>query len=356
MRAALVVLALAARAAASTAPPIIDVGPLLGGSAAERQSVVRQIGDACTSVGFFYVVGHGVDAALQSRLDSASATFFAQPPAVKRRIDMARAGSRWRGYFAVGEELTSSIVDQKEGLYFAAELPDSDARPLHGPNLWPPEADAPGLRACVLDYMDALRTLAYTLLQAVGEAVELPIDFFAADFAEPTTLFRVFHYPPHDERWGADAQGVGEHTDYGYLTILRQDDSGGLQARALDGAWTDVPPVEGALIVNLGDALEHCTGGLLRATPHRVLQRAGATSGRLSFPFFFDPAFDAPMRSCRHLLPPALRALADERRRSAPGRWDGRDVSQYEGTYGDYLIAKVSKVFPELAQRTALHM
>ena len=90
---------------------------------------------------------------------------------------------------------------------------------------------------------------------------------------------------------------VGEHTDMGFLTVLKQDSSGGLQVRAAgsDAEWTDVPPLPSTFVVNLGDCLERCTGGLLRATAHRVMQRLGAQSGRYSFPFFFDPAFDAPM-------------------------------------------------------------
>ena len=104
--------------------------------------------------------------------------------------------------------------------------------------------------------------------------------------------------------------------------------------------------------MNLGDALERSTGGLLRATPHRVQPRRGATRPRLSLPFFFDPSFDAPMRSCEALMTPALRASAEARRAAAPQRWDGRSMEDLSGTYGAYLLAKVAKVFPELAGAT----
>ena len=299
--------------------------------------------------GFFYVVNTGVDEACVERLQECAKTFFAQPREVKRSIEMAKAGARWRGYFEVGEEFTSGIVDEKEGLYFAAERPE-DKRPLHGENQWPDENITPGMRDVVLDYMDSMSCLAKALLEAIAASIGLDATHFGKQFADPTTLFRIFHYPPHDARWGGETFAVGEHTDYGYLTVLKQDDSGGLQVK-VGGEWIDAPPVPNSFVCNLGDALEHNTGGLLRATPHRVRQRSAARTGRFSFPFFFDPSFDAQLTSCRHLLPLALQHAADERQKAAPKRWDGRSVELFEGTYGEYLMHKVRKVFPELSNQ-----
>jgi isopenicillin N synthase-like dioxygenase len=95
--------------------------------------------------------------------------------------------------------------------------------------------------------------------------------------------------------------GVGEHTDYGYLTLLLQDNSGGLQVKLANGSWIDAPPIHGSLVVNLGDALEHNTGCLIKATPHRV--RHTSSSNRMSFPFFFDPSFSKRMESIVSQLP-----------------------------------------------------
>ena len=246
--------------------PIIDVSPGLHGRSVESRQVISAIGEACMGTGVFYVVGHGVPMDTQAQLEEAATRFFAMPSSKKKSIEMARAGQRWRGYFSVGEELTSGVVDQKEGLYFARESP-LDTRPLHGANLFPAKGDAPGLRLAVLSYMEALEALSSALLQAIGVSIGLPDDHFRAAFSEPTTLFRIFHYPPHDNRWGQMSMGVGEHTDYGYLTILKQDASGGLQVRTVDGEWAEVPPIPDAFVVNLGDALERSTGGLLRGTP-----------------------------------------------------------------------------------------
>jgi len=159
--------------------------------------------------------------------------------------------------------------------------------------------------------------------------------------ADPLVLFRIFHYPPTTRPAdGEEAWGVGEHTDYGVLTILKQDDVGGLQVRTGSG-WIEAPPIPGSFVCNIGDMLERLTSGLYRSTPHRVLNRAGR--GRLSFPFFFDPGFEATVEPV--VAPEAAEGVRSE-------RWDGASVHDFRGTYGDYVLAKVSKVFPELRAKT----
>jgi isopenicillin N synthase-like dioxygenase len=252
---------------------------------------------------------------------------------------MALGGRAWRGYFRVGDELTSGKPDQKEGLYFGAELPADDPRvragtPLHGPNLFP-ERPA-GLREAVLDYMAALTDLGHRLMAGLALGLGLEDTYFADRITvEPLTLFRIFNYPPPSD---PDLWGVGEHTDYGLLTILLQDDAGGLEVRSRSG-WVPAPPIPGAFVCNIGDMLDRMTGGLYRSTPHRV--RNPAPRDRLSFPFFFDPNFFAPVRPidlAGRDLPPDDR---DE-------RWDRASVHEFRGTYGDYLLGKVGQVFPEL--------
>src|SRR5215813_2713471 len=200
----------------SAALPVIDVGPLAGRSpAAARAGVAGQIQAACRERGFFYITGHGVPAGLLDQLADASAEFFALPLADKLEIEMARGGRAWRGYFPVGGELTSGRPDLKEGLYFGAELAADDPRvvaglPLHGPNLFPRRV--PRLRPLVLAYLDALTAAGQAVLAGVALSLGLDAGYFAAGCtADPTVLFRIFHYPPsppQDEGWG-----VGEHTD-----------------------------------------------------------------------------------------------------------------------------------------------
>jgi isopenicillin N synthase-like dioxygenase len=329
--------------------PVVDVSALRGKPAA-RDKVARQVDAACRDVGFFYIVGHGVDEALQGRLDALSREFFGLPEGEKARIGMARGGRAWRGWFPVGGELTSGRPDRKEGIYFGAESGPQHPRvvagvPLHGPNLFP--AQPAGLREAVLSYMWSMTNLGHLLSAAVGRALGLADDWFASHLtADPTVLFRIFHYPPTTAEGARDGPaaeqgwGVAEHTDYGLLTILRQDDTGGLEVRTPTG-WTSAPPVPGSFVCNLGDMLERMTGGLYRSTPHRV--RSTGRAGRVSFAFFFDPSWDAEVRPLPLDRPP-------EAVPSAP-RWDGANVHELSGTYGDYLLAKVAKVFPDLGAR-----
>lgn len=295
--------------------PVIDIGALVNGSP-DRYAVAAAIGRACREDGFFYVTGHGVDNTLQHDLERFSREFFEQDLDRKLEIRMSRGGRAWRGYFPVGDELTSGRPDLKEGLYFGAELPADHPKvragtPMHGQNLF--SAHPARLRETVLAYLAAMTKLGHTLMAGIAISLELEESHFADRYtADPLILFRIFNYP---HATGLAGQwGVGEHTDYGLLTILKQDDNGGLQVRSRSG-WLDAPPTPGSFVCNIGDMLDRLTGGRYRSTPHRVLP--SRTRDRLSWPFFFDPNFDADVIT---------------------------------GTYGDYLLAKVGKVFPELGR------
>ncbi|SCK45867.1 Isopenicillin N synthase [Variovorax sp. HW608] len=322
--------------------PVIDVSGLASGGPAQGE-VAARIGAACRAHGFFYVVGHGVDPALVKRLEDLSRRFFAQDEATKMRWRMALGGRAWRGYFPLAGELTSGRPDWKEGLYLGTELPEDHplvrARtPVHGPNLFPA---IEGLRETILAYMDAVTQLGHRLMEGIALGLGLAPDYFARRYtADPLILFRIFNYPTQPVPEGMDVHwGVGEHTDYGLLTILHQDDVGGLQVRTPEG-WIEAPPVAGSFVCNIGDMLDRMTGGLYKSTPHRVTRN---TSGRdrLSFPLFFDPNFEARVQRIEGLA--GASALDD-----SAARWDRANVHAFNGKYGDYLLAKVSKVFPQL--------
>jgi len=322
--------------------PIIDIAPLVG-AADERACVAAQIGAACRAHGFFYITGHGIDEALVARLEALSRRFFELDEATKMQWRMALGGRAWRGYFPLGGELTSGRPDWKEGLYLGTELADDHpavaARtPVHGRNLFP---DIDGFKAAILDYMAAVTQLGHRLMEGIALSLGLPATYFAERYtADPLILFRLFNYPSQPVPEGLDVQwGVGEHTDYGLLTILHQDDVGGLSVHT-PGGWIDAPPIPGSFVCNIGDMLDRMTGGLYKSTPHRVRRN---TSGRdrLSFPLFFDPNFEARVQRIEGL------AGAEARDDSAE-RWDRANVHAFSGRYGDYLLAKVSKVFPQL--------
>lgn len=324
--------------------PVIDIAPLFERrDGAGRAAAARAIERACRDSGFFYVTNHGVTDTIVATLDAESRRFFALPRAAKAKIAMEHGGPAWRGWFPLEGELTSGRPDQKEGLYLGTELPPDDPRvragwPLHGANQWP-EA-LPSLRPAAEAYMAATTRAARAVMEGVALALGLDADYFARTYtAEPTVLFRIFLYPANRVS-DATPWGVGEHTDYGLLTLLAQDGSGGLQVKSPRG-WIDAPPLPGTLVCNIGDILDRLTGGWFRSTPHRVRNISGRD--RLSFPLFFDPGFAAEIRP----LPPEATIGTGE----AGERWDGADVHRISGTYGDYLLGKVGKVFPALKAR-----
>ena len=301
-------------------------------------AIARAIDEACREVGFFSVVHHGVDLTLAARLDTLAREFFGRPDHEKAAVAMVHGGTAWRGWFPLRGELTSGTPDHKEGYYFGRELPATDRRvrggvPLHGPNLWPVRPAE--LRATLLAYLAALEALGQRLTAAISVAWGLePSALRDRWFQDPVILLRLFRYPPPR---AAATRGVGEHTDYGFLTLLWQDASGGLEVRGHD-TWVEVPPDPEALVCNLGDMLDRVTGGRYRSTPHRV--RSPRAGDRISIPFFFDPDWDAVMEE----LPlPGARPADDAGR-----RWDGASVHEFSGTYGEYLTAKVARVFPAL--------
>lgn len=320
--------------------PIINISPLFS-DADGRQFVAEQIRKACCEFGFFYITGHDVDEALQEGLESLSRQFFAQPLETKMEIRMALGGRSWRGYFPVGDELTSGQPDLKEGIYFGAELGEDHplvkaGTPMHGANLFP--AHPPELRETVLDYMTAMTELGHRLMEGMALSLGLEENYFAARYTiDPLTLFRIFNYTSGKETgWG-----VGEHTDYGLFTILKQDDSGGLQVKSKgewpNSEWIAALPIANSFVCNIGDMLDRMTGGLYRSTPHRV--RNQSSRDRLSFPFFFDPNFNAEVKAIQMGI-----QISDDTQQ----RWDKTSVHDFSGTYGDYILGKVSKVFPAL--------
>lgn len=325
----------------SSQVPVIDLENLLNGQ--DAKTVAKEIGSACRDKGFFYITGHGISPKLEQAMEELAADFFKREETYKARYSMSKAGRAWRGYFPVGGELTSGKPDWKEGFYFGEEHADDhpgvlQKRPLYGKNLFP---DIPSFRLTVLQYMQAMTQLGHKLMTGIALSLELPADYFFQNYThDPITLFRIFHYPPpppsQELLWG-----VGEHTDYGLLTLLKQDGVGGLQVKAAEG-WIDAPPLPNTYVCNIGDMLDRLTAGLYRSTPHRVLNRS--TLDRYSFPFFFDPGFDAAIKR----LPLTDEQLAQIQATPGSERWDQTDIQTYQGSYGDYLLKKIGKVFPDL--------
>jgi isopenicillin N synthase-like dioxygenase len=268
--------------------------------------------EAAHEVGFFYLTGHGVPAALTRRVLAAARRFFALSRAEKDAVAMVRS-PHFRGYTRLGGELTGGEVDWREQIDIGPERnpvggPGTpDYLWLQGPNQWP--AGLPELPGIIADWDAALAAVARRLLQHWAASLGSPPDVFEAAFAAtPATLIKIVRYPAT----AAGSQGVGAHRDSGVLTLLlAEPGSQGLQVRpgqSGDG-WIDVPVRDGAFIVNIGELLELATGGYLRATEHRVNLRHAAD--RISVPYFFNPRLDAQIPTLS--LPPDLATRASPR-------------------------------------------
>lgn len=290
-----------------TTIPTLDLRKFSPGTQ-QRDERLEELRRTVGSIGAFYLVGHGIEPEAGDRLFEHSRRFFALPETERRAIEMANS-PHFRGYTALGNELTLGRPDWREEVDIGAERPlriEPDGPPywgLQGPNQWP--AALPELRPAVLNWIDRLQAVAAVLARAVSESLGLPRDYFDDAFQpDPHLLVKLVRYPGRD---GDDRQGVGPHKDSGFLTFVLQDDRAGSGLQFFDGHdWVDVVPQRGAFVINLGEALELATGHRLRATQHRV-QSPPAGHDFFSIPFFFNPRFDyvvKPIDFPAGVLPP----------------------------------------------------
>ncbi|MGC4025583.1 MAG: isopenicillin N synthase family oxygenase [Mesorhizobium sp.] len=259
-----------------------------------RQAFLNDLRSAARDVGFFYLTGHDIPNEQIDDLFAEARRFFALPLDEKLKIEMINS-PQFRGYTRVGGERTRGLADWREQLDFGVErdtIPQDAGAPawtrLQGPNLWP---DAlPELRNAILDWQQKTTATAIRLLRAFAAALEQPEDIFSPIYGtSPNHRMKIVKYPGRDST--QDDQGVGAHKDGGFLTLLLQDEQKGLQVE-YNGAWVDVEPIPGTLVVNIGELLELASNGYLRATVHRVVTPpAGVT--RYSVPFFFSAQLDS---------------------------------------------------------------
>jgi isopenicillin N synthase-like dioxygenase len=271
---------------------VVDLTGLGAGHPAAVRRVAAELGRACRDVGFFYIRNHGVPDALISGIFDCSQAFFAAPAALKDDLAISRSRHN-RGYVGVAtESLNLAQADLKEAFNIGLDLPASDpevmaGKPFRGVNLWPA---MPHFRETALSYFNALWRLGLDLHLAIATDLGLPPSFFAGKFDRPMATLRLLHYPPRDASEG-QISGAGEHTDYGSLTILLNDNTGGLEVRRRDGTWITAPPIPGAFVCNIGDCLMRWSNDTYVSTPHRVTSPPGRD--RYSVAFFFDPNPDA---------------------------------------------------------------
>jgi isopenicillin N synthase-like dioxygenase len=274
--------------------PLIDIAPLREGSPAGLARVAREIGAAAREIGFFGVVNHGVPTAIVDDMFAAAQTFFALPFETKQALTIEQSAA-YLGYARIALERLdpSRPGDVKESFNLGRERADDDpdvlaGTPFVGRNLWP---DLPGFRATMMRYFDALTAASFDVHRAIAFDLGLSPEYFASKYDRPLTALRVLHYPPHPGDFDGTQYGAGPHTDYGGITLLAQDETGGLEVRRRDGAWIPVAPVPGAFVCNIGDAMMRWTNDVYVSNAHRVVNRSGRE--RYSAAFFCEPNPDA---------------------------------------------------------------
>lgn len=270
--------------------------PLISLAAPEAE-VSAAIRAACMAHGFFYVLDHGVPADLVAAQFAWAARLFALPEADKQAVSLFNSSAR-RGWEGLGAQTLDAAAkpDAKEsfysGLHYGADHPYVQARLNgYGPNQWP--QGLPGLQAQTEAYTAAVQALAERLMRYLARSLDLAPTYFDGFMADPMLTLRMVRYPPHPPAAGADVFGAGAHTDWGAITLLAQDDIGGLQVQAADGAWLPAVPVPGSFIVNLGDMIPRWTNGRYRSNPHRVINANATGRDRYSIPCFYSPNFYA---------------------------------------------------------------
>jgi len=320
--------------------PVIDISPLGGADGAAETDVVRRIGHACREIGFFQVTGHGVDPALIEAMYSVSRAFFDQPTEVKRGVAQPNPETI-RGYSGVGQQAFaySEGVETPRDLHEEFDVGPVDVPaddPYYAPenagahflpNQWP--STPADMERIWTEYFRAMNHLSGRLMRAFALALNLPGDFFVDKIDRDISMLRAINYPHMDRPPLPGQMRAGAHTDYGSLTIVRQEEApGGLQVFTQDGEWAPVPVVPGALVVNIGDLMAQWTNDLWISTRHRVATPPADSTGdtrRMSLVFFHQPNYDA-LIEC---LPSCL--AEGEQPRYAPV------------TSGDHLLSKFVK-------------
>lgn len=271
--------------------PVIDITPLI--ERGEIDQVARAIFEAAMGTGFFYICGHGIDPHLIKQAQNVASDFFDQPEAIKASITVDQ---NQRGWMATGMAKLEGAKthDLKEVFFWGTEIAQNDpdlGKPLIAANRWPEET-WPRLRKELTPYYDAVCETGDKLLAALAHSLGQPTDFFKAKYEKPLARGQLVYYPVSTIGDESEQRfGVAPHTDFGMLTLLLQDDNGGLQVRDKSGEWIEAPPIPGTIVCNIGDLLQRWSNDRFVSTLHRVINRSG--NKRYSIPVFYDPNTDA---------------------------------------------------------------
>ena len=268
--------------------PLVDVSCLSSDGPGAKRDAAAQIAAACERIGFFYITGHGLRQEIIDGAFREARRLFAQPDDYKQRLLF---DANDRGYKGPGNiALPGYPPDSKEVFDLGVDLPADHpqvlaGKPFHGPNQWP---DLPGFRNALTTYYEQVSRLGHELLRLFALALDLDEEYFLPYHDNAHVTWRIMRYFPGD--YASGQHGTAPHTDFGTLTLLAQDERGGLEVYSRDGEWISAPQIPGTFVVNIGDLMACWTNDRFMSTPHRVLNRSG--EDRYSIPMFYNPNFD----------------------------------------------------------------
>jgi isopenicillin N synthase-like dioxygenase len=278
--------------------PVIDLAPSFTAEATARASVAAQIRSACRDTGFFYVANHGIERSIVETAFAEANRFFDRPDDWKMRI---RKQHRTHGYEPLETQRldNASPADLKESFNFAA--PPPAGTPDATTNLWP--TDLPGFREGLEAYYERVLQLGLHISRLIALSLQMPVDFFDAGLQFPTASLRLLRYPPQPDSAQNNQLGAGAHTDWGWITLLAQDDRGGLEVETASGDWIRAEPIPDTFVVNLGDLVARWTNGLYHSNMHRVMNNRSGKN-RHSLVLFYNPAYDTHVECLPTCLEP----------------------------------------------------
>lgn len=285
------------RAGVSDTVPVLDFSLMSSSQISDRLKFAKELRDACTQVGFFYLKNHGVPTAVIERAAQTMRDFFALPREEKMKIHYLSSPNH-RGFVATGDIKSDTELrggDMHEAVELSHDLSEEDEHYLrgikfYGPNTWP--VNPGSFRWAMGTYFDTQIEFGRRMLSAFALALELDEGFFDDIYTKPMSRLRACYYPPQHPDWDIRNLGIGAHRDFEIFTTVWTNKPG-LQAMGVEGDWVDIPPVEGTFVINIGDLMQRWSNDTFLSRPHRVVNLS--PSERYSIAQFFGVDYDASL-------------------------------------------------------------
>lgn len=312
--------------------PIIDIGKLQSNETQDLEEIADNFIKAYSTVGFSYIVNHNIDQRIIDDVFIASKEFHSLPRKEKQKIELNHLH---RGFIPINSstepnsDLANTIIpNQSESFIMMRDAQKDDLEVINntylaGPNIWP--ENVIHFKERTVRYAEAMTELCAKLTSIITKGIGITQPEFISLFEVPTIWLRLLYYPSQSQSSYDNTFGSAPHRDFGGITILSQDQIGGLQVKTRSGEWLDAPEIPGTFVVNVGNMLHRLSNGFLMSTPHRVINKSNKE--RYSCPFFFDPNVNA-----------TIKPLGNYVNKKNPAKFNPM-------IYGDYLKNELSTTY-----------